>query len=79
MNEPLLKEVETMTKMETMMTNLQIFESAQFGAVRTIVEHEKILFCGIDIARALGYKNVNYALKEHCPSLVKYYVGVQTG
>ena len=79
MNQPLLKEVKTMTKMETMMTNLQIFESAQFGAVRTIVEHEKILFCGIDIARALGYKNVNYALKEHCPSLVKYYVGVQTG
>lgn len=62
-----------------MTTTVQIFESEQFGAVRTIVEHEKILFCGIDIAKALGYKNVNYALKEHCPSLVKYYVGVQTG
>lgn len=79
MNQPLLKEVKTMTKMETMMTNLQIFESAQFGAVRTIVEQDTILFCGADIAKALGYKNTRRALSNHCPHVTKRYAEVQTG
>lgn len=37
------------------MNNLQIFNNAQFGEIRTIDENGTVLFCGSDIAKALGY------------------------
>lgn len=48
------------------MNDLQIFRSAEFGSVRTIEQDGKVLFCGRDIAEALGYTNPNKALADHC-------------
>lgn len=48
------------------MNNLQIFNNAQFGEIRTIDENGTVLFCGSDIAKALGYSNTKDALARHC-------------
>ena len=48
------------------MNNLEIFKNSNFGEVRTIVENDEILFCAIDVARALGYKNTRDAIQKHC-------------
>lgn len=46
--------------------DMQIFENAQFGAIRTVEDEGQILFCGKDIAAALGYANTKDALARHC-------------
>ena len=52
---------------------LQIFENAQFGKVRTLVDEDgNILFCGIDVAKMLGYTNTRDALSRHCRCVVKH-------
>ena len=51
--------------------NLRIFENEEFGKVRTIEENDKILFCGSDVARALGYINSRKALSDHCKGVTK--------
>ena len=61
------------------MTELQIFENPAFGEVRTIEEDGKVLFCGKDVAKALGYSNTQDALSRHCRGVVKRDVGVVTG
>ena len=49
------------------MNNLQIFKSDKFGEIRTLEdENGKVLFCGSDIARALGYTNPKKAITDHC-------------
>lgn len=49
------------------MNEVKIFENEEFGKVRTLIEGEdKVLFCGTDIARALGYSNPWDAIKRHC-------------
>lgn len=48
------------------MNQLQIFKNETFGEVRTIEEQGKIVFCGSDIAKALGYTNPQKAVKDHC-------------
>lgn len=48
------------------MESLQIFENKQFGEVRTIEEDGKIMFCGVDVARALSYADAPKAIKTHC-------------
>lgn len=53
------------------MDELQIFENPSFGAVRTIEENGKVLFCGSDIAKALGYKSPKDAISAHCKGAVK--------
>lgn len=53
------------------MNELRIFENPQFGEVRTLEEGERVLFCGSDIARALGYKRPNDAITTHCKGTVK--------
>ena len=46
---------------------IEVFNSAEFGAVRTIqTDDGKILFCGSDVAKALGYSNTKDALARHC-------------
>lgn len=50
------------------MNSLQIFASADFGSIRTIEQDGKVLFCGRDIAAALGYANTKDALAKHCKS-----------
>lgn len=34
--------------------------------MRTIVEDDKVLFCGSDVARALGYDRPVEAVRYHC-------------
>lgn len=48
------------------MSELKIFENKDFGAVRTVEENGKILFCGSDVAKALGYGQPHKAIKQHC-------------
>ena len=54
------------------MTNeLQVFENNQFGQMRTLTENGNTLFCGSDVAKALGYTNAPDALTRHCRGIVK--------
>lgn len=53
------------------MNELQIFQNPEFGEIRTIEENGKVLFCGSDIAKALGYKRPNDAISAHCRGTVK--------
>lgn len=46
--------------------NIQIFKKEDFGEIRTVEENGKVLFCGSDIARALGYTNTKKAIIDHC-------------
>lgn len=45
---------------------LEIFKNEQFGDIRTVNENGKILFCGSDVAKALGYVDTAKAIKQHC-------------
>ncbi|WP_312640304.1 BRO family protein [Hydrogenoanaerobacterium sp.] len=52
---------------------MQIFENNQFGSIRTMTdENGRILFCGSDVAKALGYRNFRDALARHCKGVVKH-------
>ena len=53
------------------MDKLQIFNNPDFGEVRTLEENGKVLFCGSDVAKALGYSRPNDALAAHCRYTVK--------
>ena len=53
------------------MTNMEIFNNAEFGSVRIIEENGSLLFCASDVAKALGYSNVHSALQRHCKGVVK--------
>lgn len=53
------------------MNELQIFKNPQFGEIRTLEENGKPLFCGSDIATALGYTNPRKALGDHCKGVTK--------
>ena len=53
------------------MNELQIFANEQFGSVRIIEEDGKVLFCGTDVAKALGYSNPNKAINDHCRAITK--------
>lgn len=53
------------------MNELQVFQNEKFGQVRTIEEEGKILFCGSDVARALGYARPNEAIAKHCKGTLK--------
>lgn len=52
------------------MNELMIFNNPDFGEVRTIEEDGKILFCGSDVAKALGYKRPADAIATHCKGSV---------
>lgn len=53
------------------MNGIKIFTSNEFGSIRTLEENGKILFCGSDIAKILGYSNARDALSKHCRGVVK--------
>ena len=61
------------------MADLKIFENPEFGEIRTIEENGKVLFCGSDIAKALGYKNPSKALSDHCKGVTKRYTPTASG
>ena len=48
------------------MSEIQIFKSDAFGSVRTILQDGNILFCGKDVAEALGYQRAADAIAAHC-------------
>lgn len=48
------------------MNELTVFNNPEFGEIRTISENGAVLFCGSDVARALGYTNPSKALTDHC-------------
>ena len=48
------------------MGNLQVFNNSEFGAVRTVEQDRKVLFCGKDVAEALGYVRTADAISSHC-------------
>lgn len=48
------------------MNEVKIFENEEFGSVRTVEEDGKMLFCGSDVAKALGYTRPNDAVNDHC-------------
>ena len=54
-------------------TGLQTFTNQTFGTIRTITADGTVLFCGRDIATALGYANTKDALARHCKGVVKRY------
>lgn len=47
------------------MNNLQIFNSPDFGQIRTIQKNGEPWFVGKDVAEILGYKDTSDALKKH--------------
>lgn len=51
-----------------------IFKNDEFGEVRTVKDGDKILFCGSDVAKALGYSNPSKALGDHCKGITKRYI-----
>lgn len=48
------------------MNELQIFTNPAFGSVRTVSDDGAVLFCGSDVAKALGYKSPKDAVSTHC-------------
>ncbi len=48
------------------MNNMEIFNNREFGSIRIIQEGEKLLFCGADVAKALGYGEPHKAIARHC-------------
>lgn len=53
------------------MNELQIFNSEEFGEVRTVEIDGKPYFVANDVARALGYKRPADAITQHCKGSVK--------
>lgn len=47
-------------------TMVTVFESKDFGKVRTVDIDNKIYFCGSDVAKALGYSRPADAITSHC-------------
>lgn len=47
------------------MNNIQLFNSPEFGQIRTIIDNDGIYFVGKDVAEILGYANTRDALNSH--------------
>lgn len=54
-----------------MENSIRVFDNPDFGNIRIIMENDKPLFCGSDVAKALGYANAPDALTRHCRYIVK--------
>lgn len=53
--------------------NVQIFNSPEFGEIRTAGTSEEPLFCAKDVATALGYIDTSDAIARHCKSSKKVF------
>ena len=53
------------------MNELMILNNPEFGTIRTIDENGSVLFCGNDVAKALGYKSPKDAIAAHAKGAVK--------
>lgn len=63
------------------MNSLQVFHSSEFGQLEIMVIDGKEYFPATEVAKILGYKNPNKAIKDHCktPGVTIRSVGVVTG
>ena len=61
------------------MNDIKIFNKPDFGEVRTMEENGAVLFCGSDVAKALGYSNPSKALSDHCKGVTKRYTPTNSG
>ena len=61
------------------MTNITIFKNNDFGEVRTLEQNGKTLFCGSDVAKALGYAIPSKAVNTHCKGVSKMEVPTNGG
>lgn len=61
------------------MDALQIFNSGEFGEIRTIEIDGKPYFVGTDVAKALGYNNPRDAVSRHCKGVVKHDTPTSSG
>lgn len=68
---PSAKSSHCLHKESSMDNSLQVFQSEQFGSVRTLDEDGKVYFCGADTAKSLGYKRPKDAIAAHCKGAVK--------
>ena len=54
------------------MNEVTIFNNPEFGEIRTLETNDgKVMFCGKDVAAALGYSNQRDALAKHCKGVAK--------
>lgn len=53
------------------MNELQTFTNPDFGEIRTLEENGTVLFCGSDVAAALGYAKPRNAIGTHCKGALK--------
>lgn len=53
------------------MNDMKIFESPEFGKMRTINENGTVMFVASDVAKMLGYKRPADAISAHCKGSVK--------
>lgn len=61
------------------MRKMQMFENSEFGQVRTLTENGEVLFCGLDVAKALGYVKPSNAIIRHCRGALKRGVPTSSG
>ena len=61
------------------MKNITIFKNNEFGEVRTLEQDGKTLFCGSDVAKALGYAIPSKAVNTHCKGVSKMEVPTNGG
>ena len=61
------------------MNNIEIFKNNDFGEIRTMEQDGKLLFCGSDVAKALGYAIPSKAINTHCKGVSKMEVPTNGG
>lgn len=61
------------------MNELHIFNSEEFGEIRTAEINGKLYFVGTDVAKALGYNNPRDAVSRHCRGVVKHDTPTSSG
>ena len=61
------------------MNELQIFNSPEFGDIRTVEIDGKPYFVGTDVAKALGYAKPNNAVSTHCRYTLKRGIATKQG
>jgi Prophage antirepressor len=61
------------------MSNIRIFKNNEFGEIRTLEQGDKPLFCGSDVAKALGYVIPSKAINTHCKGVSKMEVPTNGG
>ena len=61
-----------MEKTNGTIVDVKTFQHPNFGNVRTVMDkvNDKVLFCGKDVATALGYKDPAQAIRDFCKGVV---------